>query len=61
MISWFLFPFFAPFVYFGALDWPRLVKCPNCGQRRPLDRDLCPHCAAAFPRPPAKGIELIVS
>jgi hypothetical protein len=37
---------------------PRLVACPHCGKRRPLDQEHCPHCAGDFPPPPADGTEV---
>jgi len=60
LLAWFLFPLITPFVYFGAMEWQRLVRCPQCGGRRPVDREQCPQCGSAFPRSAAKGIELIV-
>ncbi len=34
------------------------VLCPACGRRRPVSRDRCPHCDAAFAPPAAIGIEV---
>ncbi len=53
-----------PLGVFGALmllalrPWPGRVSCPNCGRPRDVDRDLCPHCGAAFPRPARDGTEI---
>lgn len=36
-----------------------LVSCPACSTRRPVERDLCPRCAAPFPAPARDGTEII--
>jgi hypothetical protein len=38
--------------------WPVLEACPACDESTPRDRELCTECGAAFPPPPAKGIEV---
>jgi hypothetical protein len=32
---------------------PATVPCPACAKPRPLATSHCPHCAAAWPPPPA--------
>ncbi|HEY2250487.1 MAG TPA: hypothetical protein VGH74_05485 [Planctomycetaceae bacterium] len=41
-------------------DWPAFEKCPACAHRRPVDRDLCPRCAAPAATPLANGTEIII-
>jgi len=41
-----------------AVDWPARVACPTCGRRRPVHEKDCPACAAAWPSPPADGLEI---
>jgi uncharacterized OB-fold protein len=36
------------------------VKCPSCGRKRPVGRDACPRCGAAFPEPAPVGTEIII-
>jgi hypothetical protein len=39
-------------------DWPRFVPCAACGRNRPIDRERCPHCGAAWPGPEPSGTEI---
>ncbi|RYG70332.1 hypothetical protein EON80_08150 [bacterium] len=32
-------------------EWPALVKCPNCGKKRSVEKEHCEHCGAIFPQP----------
>ena len=41
-------------------DWPAFEKCPACASRRPVDRDLCPHCGARAAPPAVNGTEIII-
>jgi ABC-type transport system involved in multi-copper enzyme maturation permease subunit len=41
-----------------ASDWPRKVRCPQCGRLRPLESEECPHCHKLWPPVPATGIEI---
>ena len=36
-----------------------LVKCPACSKKRPVDRETCPRCRAAFPEPAPAGTEIL--
>ncbi len=53
-----------PLGLFGVLmllalrPWPVRVPCPSCGRPRAVDRDVCPHCGAGFPRPARDGTEI---
>jgi hypothetical protein len=38
--------------------WPTSETCHHCGKESPRDRDGCLHCAAAFPPPAMKRIEI---
>lgn len=38
--------------------WPVMERCQHCGKESPRDRDACLHCAAEFPLPAMKGIEI---
>jgi hypothetical protein len=42
-------------------DWPALEKCLACSNRRPVDRELCPHCGAPAAPPRSDGTEIIIS
>jgi hypothetical protein len=39
--------------------WPTAVPCPACGQRRPIEKEECPHCHQPWPAPAASGTEII--
>ncbi|HLJ12340.1 MAG TPA: hypothetical protein VKU82_14185 [Planctomycetaceae bacterium] len=41
-------------------DWPAMEKCRECGQRRPVDCDLCPHCGAPAAPAPIDGTEILL-
>lgn len=48
--------------YLGYLfhkRWPRLVACPCCFRKRPVDRIKCPACGAGFVKPQLTGNEII--
>ena len=49
---------FGVLMLLGLRPWPGRVPCPNCGRPRDVDRDECPHCGAAFPRPAKDGTEI---
>ena len=38
--------------------WPTRARCPQCGVLVPRDRQACLACAAEFPGPALKGIEV---
>ncbi len=38
--------------------WPATERCPHCGATVPRDRENCLACAAEFPAPALKGIEV---
>lgn len=42
-----------------AADWPRLVACPRCGKRRPIETEGCPHCGSGWPAPAESGTEIL--
>jgi hypothetical protein len=42
-------------------DWPVLVKCPSCGRKRPIEENLCPHCATGWPARKPEGTEIVDS
>lgn len=37
---------------------PPRVRCPHCGRRRVVSREICEHCGATFASPPSEGIEV---
>jgi hypothetical protein len=39
-------------------DWPILLPCPACGKKRPIERETCPVCGAAWPAPAREGTEI---
>ena len=41
-----------------AQEWPAREPCPNCGQLRAVDRELCEHCQSPFPPPEKNGTEI---
>jgi hypothetical protein len=40
-------------------DWPARVKCPSCGRKRVVNRDLCEHCGKPFDPPARDGTEIL--
>lgn len=38
--------------------WPTRVRCAQCGHKRPVETETCPHCHQAWPRPRATGVEI---
>lgn len=40
-------------------DWPAMEPCAVCSQRRPVDRDACPHCGHPPARPAPNGTEIV--
>ena len=61
-LLWALFVFaggpLAYVAYLAHRTWPARKPCPNCDQPAPQDRDRCAECAAPFPSPRRKGIEV---
>jgi hypothetical protein len=53
-----VFNFAGLIAYRLVVDWPVRVPCPQCGRKRPLQDDLCPHCQAEWPKPVPRGIEI---
>ena len=44
--------------YLMHRHWPATERCSRCGAIVPRDRDTCRVCAAAFPAPAPRGIEI---
>jgi hypothetical protein len=45
--------------YWLHRQWPATERCDHCGAVVPRDRDGCLACAAEFPAPALKGIEVL--
>lgn len=41
-----------------AVDWPTQIRCPQCGRRRWIGAEACPHCQEAWGKPEANGAEI---
>jgi hypothetical protein len=41
-----------------ASNWPAKVRCPQCGQRRPIETEACPSCHQLWPSPHSTGREI---
>jgi hypothetical protein len=41
-----------------ASDWPRLVRCPQCGVKRPAGDSKCSACQKPWPAPALTGVEI---
>ena len=39
-------------------DWPVRVACSECRRKRPVEKELCPHCQSPWPVPQRSGIEI---
>jgi len=39
-------------------DWAVRVPCPQCGRKRPVEENVCPHCQATWPTPVTRGTEI---
>jgi hypothetical protein len=47
-------------VAYVVAHWDRRTeRCPECGKRRPIAREACPHCAALWPKPAKSGFEVL--
>jgi hypothetical protein len=47
-------------VAYVAAHWDKRTEpCPECGKRRPIAREACPHCAALWPKPAKSGFEVL--
>jgi hypothetical protein len=49
---------FGLFTLLALREWPARVPCPSCDKKRVVTRELCEHCAAAFPETPLDGTEI---
>jgi hypothetical protein len=41
-----------------SADWPVRVRCPQCGRKRSIETEVCPHCHQAWPIPHSTGAEI---
>jgi hypothetical protein len=41
-----------------STNWPALVRCPHCAQRRPVNAPECPHCHEPWEPLPPSGAEI---
>lgn len=50
---------FAGFLIFRFVaDWPRMVPCPSCARKRPVELETCPHCHQGWATAAGEGVEI---